>query len=136
MVRGAIFVTCVIQPRSGMADKWRNAVATWHRKPDDIAEPRKMKHTPLIAAIGLLAAGPALACSAPQPPASIPDGRTAGKEAMLAKKKEIDRYKRLVEEYLACEVNPVRIQTAQAELDRVAVRFNNEVRAFKAANGG
>lgn len=95
-----------------------------------------MKHTTLIAAFGLLAAGPALACSPPQSPASMPDGRTAEKETMLAKKKEIDRYKRLVEEYLACEVNPVRIQTAQAELDRVAVRFNNEVRAFKAANGG
>lgn len=90
----------------------------------------------LVATVGLMAAAPALACTLPQAPASIPDGRTAGKDVMLAKKKEIDRYKRLVEEYLGCEVNPVRIQTAQAELDRVAVRFNNEVRAFKSANGG
>ncbi len=55
---------------------------------------------------------------------------------MLAKKKEIDRYKRLVEEYLSCELNPLRIQSVQTELDRVANRFNVEVREFKAANGG
>jgi hypothetical protein len=53
---------------------------------------------------------------------------------MLAKKKEVDNYRREVEQYLACERNPVRMQNAQDELDRVANRFNAEVRAFKAAN--
>jgi spore maturation protein CgeB len=86
--------------------------------------------------LGAFAAGPALACTAPTPPASIPDGKTASKDTMLATKKEIDQYKRQVEEYLACEVNPMRVQMAQTELERVANRFNAEVRAFKAANGG
>lgn len=86
--------------------------------------------------LGLVVAGPALACTAPAAPSTIPDGKSASKEVMLAKKKEIDRYKRQVEEYLSCEVNPLRIQSVQTELDRVANRFNVEVRAFKAANGG
>lgn len=95
-----------------------------------------MKLISAVAVLSLLGAGSAFACAPPQAPASIPDGKTAGKEVMLAKKKEIDRYKRLVEEYLTCEVNPVRMQNAQAELDRLANRFNAEVRAFRAANGG
>ncbi|MFO7326270.1 MAG: hypothetical protein DIU62_011195 [Pseudomonadota bacterium] len=95
-----------------------------------------MKFNPALVVIGTLAAGPALACTAPTPPTSIPDGKTASKDTMLAKKKEIDQYKRKVEEYLACEINPARVQMAQAELDRIANRFNAEIRAFKAANGG
>lgn len=95
-----------------------------------------MKQNSALIVLAAMAAGPAMACTAPQPPASIPDGKTASKDTMLAKKKEIDRYKRLVEEYLACEINAARVQMAQAELDRVASRFNAEVRAFKAANGG
>lgn len=89
-----------------------------------------------IAATGALLSGPALACTPPTAPSAMPSGKTADKDVMLAKKKEVDRYKRLVEEYMACEVNPVRVQSAQADLDRVANRFNAEVRAFKAANGG
>ena len=69
-------------------------------------------------------------------PSSIPSGKTADKDTMLAKKKEIDKYKRDVEVYLSCESNPLRAQSAQSELDRVASKFNVEVRAFKAANGG
>jgi hypothetical protein len=90
-----------------------------------------------FAIIALLAvvAGPALACSYPASPGSIPDGKSVSKEVMLAKKKEIDKYKREVEEFLACETNPLKLQSAQDELDRVANRFNAEVRAFKAANG-
>lgn len=95
-----------------------------------------MKSRFAIAVLSALLAGPAFACTPPRAPSAMPDGETADKDIMLAKKKEVDRYKRLVEEYLACEVNPVRLQSAQAELDRVATRFNAEVRAFKAANGG
>lgn len=94
-----------------------------------------MKLKSAAAVLSLLTGAPALACTPPQAPSSIPDGKTAGKEVMLAKKKEIDRYKRLVEEYLTCEVNAVRTQNAQAELERIANRFNAEVRAFRAANG-
>jgi hypothetical protein len=88
-----------------------------------------------LVAISALTGAPAFACMLPSAPGSIPDGKSVSKEAMLAKKKEIDKYKREVEVYLSCEANPLRVQSAQAELDRVANRFNAEVRAFKAANG-
>lgn len=94
-----------------------------------------MKLRIAIVALSTVLGGPALACTAPAVPASIPDGKTTSKDVMLAKKKEIDKYKREVELYLACEGNPLRVQNAQADLDRVANRFNAEVRAFKAANG-
>jgi hypothetical protein len=94
----------------------------------------KLKYA--LFALLAVTAGPVLACSYPAAPAGIPDGKSVSKDVMLAKKKEIDKYKREVEEFLACETNPLKLQSAQAELDRVANRFNAEVRAFKAANGG
>jgi hypothetical protein len=95
-----------------------------------------MKLKSAMFALLAVTAGPVLACSYPAPPGGIPDGKSVSKDVMLAKKKEIDKYKRDVEEFLACETNPLKLQSAQAELDRVANRFNAEVRAFKAANGG
>lgn len=86
-------------------------------------------------ALSAVLGGPAFACTEPAPPASIPNGKTASKEEMLAKKKEIDKYKRSVENYLACESDRQRVLNAQADLERVANRFNAEVRAFKTVNG-
>lgn len=94
-----------------------------------------MKLKLVLFALLAVAGGPVLACSYPAAPGAIPDGKSVSKDVMLAKKKEIDKYKREVEEFLACETNPLKLQSAQAELDRVANRFNAEVRAFKAANG-
>ena len=51
-------------------------------------------------------------------------------------KKDVDRYKKEMDAYLTCEVNDARAHSAQTELQRVASRFNNEVRAFKTANTG
>jgi hypothetical protein len=51
---------------------------------------------------------------------------------MLAAKKAVDAYKSGVEEYLVCEKNTAKQEVAQAELVKVADRFNVEVRAFKA----
>ena len=90
----------------------------------------------IVIVTAVLAGAPALACDPPDAPWSMPDGKTADKQTMLAKKKEVDNYRRAVEQYLGCERNQIRMQTAQSELDRVANRFNAEVRAFKAANGG
>jgi len=75
-------------------------------------------------------------CTVPVAPASIPDGKSASKDDMMATKKEVDRYKKEMDAYLTCEVNDARAQSAQSELQRVANRFNNEVRAFKTANTG
>jgi len=95
-----------------------------------------MRLKAIVIVTSLLAAAPALACNPPTAPKAMPDGKSASKDAMLAKKKEVDNYRREVEQYLACERNPVRMQNVQDDLDRVANRFNAEVRAFKAANDG
>lgn len=55
---------------------------------------------------------------------------------MLAKMKEVDRYRREVEVYLSCETSELKARNVRAQLERVANRFNAEVREFKAANGG
>jgi hypothetical protein len=85
-----------------------------------------------IAVICAAFASPALACSKPQAPASIPDGATAAKEDMLAAKKAVDAFKSGMEEYLACEKSTAKQNAAQDELVKVADRFNAQVRAFKA----
>jgi hypothetical protein len=98
-------------------------------------EPEKMKRLIAIALLSTAVAGPAFAgCAAPAAPSGIPDGKTAAKDVMMAKKKEVDQYKKDVEAYASCESNSSKVESAQAELERVANRFNAEVRAFKAAN--
>ena len=77
-------------------------------------------------------AAPALACERPTAPSTIPDGKTAGKDEMLAAKKAIDAYKSSVEEYLNCEKSTARKDAVAAELVKVADRFNAEVKEFKA----
>jgi hypothetical protein len=37
-----------------------------------------------------------------------------------------------MEEYMSCEKNSSKVESAQAELEKIASRFNAEVRAFKA----
>ena len=71
-------------------------------------------------------------CDKPAAPASIPDGATAAKEDMLAAKKAVDAFKSGMEEYLACEKSAAKKDAAQAELVKVADRFNAQVSAFKA----
>lgn len=94
-----------------------------------------MKRTLSIAVLCAALTSPAwAACDAPSPPGAIPNGKSASKEEMLAKKKEVDQYKRDVEAFLSCEANPRRTEPVAAELERVANKFNAEIRAFKAAN--
>jgi hypothetical protein len=80
----------------------------------------------------LVAAGSALGCDRPTAPASIPDGNTAAKEDMLAAKTAVDAFKSGMEEYMTCEKNSAKVNSAQEELVKVADRFNAQVRAFKA----
>jgi hypothetical protein len=96
-----------------------------------------MKKLLPIAAIALVMTSTAWAgCTIPAAPVAIPDGKSATKDTMMAAKKDVDRYKKEMDAYLACEVNDTRAQLAHSELQRVAARFNNEVRAFKTANTG
>jgi hypothetical protein len=96
-----------------------------------------MKQLLPLAMLAFVMTSPAWAdCSLPAVPTAIPDGKSASKEAMMAAKKEVDRYKLEMEAYLACEKSDVRLQVAQTQLERVASKFNSEVRAYKAAQAG
>lgn len=84
------------------------------------------------AVLGAVVAVPTLGCERPTAPTSIPDGKTAAKEEMLAAKKAVDAFKSSVEEYLACEKSGAKKDAAAAELVKLADRFNAEVKQFKA----
>jgi hypothetical protein len=73
-----------------------------------------------------------MACERPSTPTSIPDGKSASKDEMMAAKKAIDGFKMAMEEYLGCERSTAKQEAAHAELEKVADRFNEQVRAFKA----
>jgi len=75
---------------------------------------------------------PAMACEKPSSPTAIPDGKSASKDEMMAAKKTIDGFKMAMEEYLNCERSTAKAEAAHAELEKVADRFNEQVRAFKA----
>ena len=84
-----------------------------------------------IAVLWVAGASTAFACDRPTAPASIPDGKTAAMEEMMAAKKAVDAFKTSMEEYLTCEKSAAKLDAAQAELVRVADKFNAQVRAFK-----
>ena len=87
-----------------------------------------------IVAFTVLAAAavPALGCERPTAPSSIPDGKTASKEEMLAAKKEVDAFKSGMEAYMTCEKSSAKKDAGAMELVKVADRFNAQVKAFKA----
>jgi len=91
-----------------------------------------MKKTLSAAILSIALAVPAFAgCDKPSAPRTIPDGKTAAMDDMMAAKKMVDAFKRGMEDYLSCEKNAYNVASAQAELEKVATRFNAEVRAFK-----
>jgi len=91
-----------------------------------------MKKSLSVAVLWAACVIPAFACERPAAPASIPDGKTAAMEDMMAAKKTVDAFKKSMEEYLACERSAAKQTDAHAELEKVANRFNEQVRAFKA----
>jgi len=90
-----------------------------------------MKRIVPIAVLWAAAVVPALGCDRPSAPTSLPDGASASKEDMLVAKKAVDAFKGAMEEYMTCEKNGAKIESAQSELVKVADRFNVQVRAFK-----
>ena len=91
-----------------------------------------MKKTLSAAILAVTLAAPAFAgCDKPSAPASLPDGKSAAMEDMMAAKKAVDAFRKGMEEYLTCEKNSSKADSAHAELEKVAARFNSEVRAFK-----
>lgn len=92
-----------------------------------------MKKYVSLAVLWAACAVPAFAgCNRPSAPASIPDGKTAAMEEMMAAKKSVDEFKKGMEEYMTCERIASKVNDAQAELEKVAETFNQQVRAFKA----
>jgi hypothetical protein len=101
----------------------------------------------MIATCGAFAAG---ACETPAM-ISIPDGKTATMEQLLAAQGQVKTYMAAMNEYLACidgeaeakgEDAPEQYQammatrhnTAVSEMESVAAAFNDQVKAYKAAN--
>jgi hypothetical protein len=97
-------------------------------------------------------------CSYPRAPDRIPDGSTSSKDEMLAAKKQVDQYNKDMETYLSCiklehddavarqgsalnedQKKQMALMHAQKndaavdELQTVASRFNEQVRAFNKA---
>jgi hypothetical protein len=91
-----------------------------------------MKKSVSLVVLWAACAVPAFACEKPSSPAAIPDGKSASMEQMMAAKKSVDEFKRGMEEYMTCERISSKVDSAQAELERVANRFNEQIRAFKA----
>jgi hypothetical protein len=119
-----------------------------------------MKLSASILAVVLLAAGAAhAACSYPRPPDKLPDGSTASKEEMVAGQRAVKKYDTDINAYIAClkleheqqlaqqdapiteeqkkYMERLQVQKHNAaidELEAVAARFNEQVRAFNTKN--
>ncbi len=103
-----------------------------------------------LAMLGLAFGVNAQTCDYPES-VSMPDGRTASKEEMVAGQKMVKTYMAAMEEYLDCidaETNASgeeptdeerkilvsRHNAAVDEMETIAAAFNEQVRAYKAAN--
>ena len=79
-------------------------------------------------------------CVAPTPPGDPPSGATATREEMLAAQTAIKGYDAAVNAFAEC-VRKDGGPTAKADdavrvVERIAARFNAELRTFKQRNGG
>ena len=90
-------------------------------------------------------------CQKPSFAREIPDGTSASEEELLAIQAEISEFIRGMDEYTACVNQGLRVsgdstavqyrdvrcailEAAQAEVDEIAIRFVDQVVAFRAAN--
>jgi hypothetical protein len=104
----------------------------------------------LVAGLVLWYGNAALACENPAPVA-IPDGKSSTMEQMLAAQAEVKAYQAAMTEFLACidgelekegEKAPeefkslmvARHNAAVSEMEGVAAAFNDQIKAYRAAN--
>jgi len=104
----------------------------------------------LVTAIAVGSTYSATACEAPAPVA-IPDGKTSTMDQMLAGQAQVKTYQTAMTEFLACidaegaaqgETAPeefkslmiARHNAAVAEMEGVAAAFNDQIKAYRAAN--
>jgi hypothetical protein len=106
-----------------------------------------------LCALAAIASGyglAAAACEAPSPVA-MPDGATSTREQMLAAQAQVKAYQASMNEFIACIDSELDAQgekapdefkslmvsrhnAAVAEMEGVAASFNDQLRAFRAAN--
>jgi hypothetical protein len=103
-----------------------------------------------LAALASCASAAAFACETPAM-IPLPDGKTATKEELLAAQAQVKTYMAAMNDYLACvdgeaeakgadapeqfkAMMVTRHNTAVTEMETVAAAFNDQVKAFKAAN--
>lgn len=103
-----------------------------------------------LAAIAAAASGIATACENP-PIITVPDGATATMDQLLQAQAEVKGYIAAMETYLAClteelssagenapaefkSMMATRHDTAVSEMEAVAQAFNDQVKAYRAAN--
>lgn len=98
---------------------------------------------------GLVTALPAFAdqCVLPPPPSKIPDGNSASKQQMISAMNTLKEYNGDVSVYLHCldfqvkqnrlssDVRDLKHDAAVTQLQTVAGKFNEQVRAFKSKHG-
>lgn len=100
-----------------------------------------MKALLIVGLVVGLASDPLWAdCVEPPPLTHIPKGATASREQMLAALQAVSAYNAAVTDYLECMdksggATALR-DVAFDRLNRTAEKFNAELRAFKARNGG
>lgn len=98
----------------------------------------------------LLVAAAALACETPTM-VDVPDGATATTEQMVRAREQVSEYVAAMDEYLACVDEEIQVagddapeefkvlmiqryNAAVSEMETVAEAFNEQLRAFRAAN--
>ena len=103
-----------------------------------------------VAAIAGCWASAGLACEAPAVP-PVPDGKTATMEQLLAAQGQVKTYMSGMQTYLACidmeadakgadapaEYKAMMVDrhnTAVTEMEQIAAAFNEQIKAYKAAN--
>jgi hypothetical protein len=104
----------------------------------------------LVAAVALGLGSAALACEQPAA-VSVPDGKTATRDEMIAGQAKVREYQAGMDTFLACIDGELEAQGPQApdeykslmvsrhnaavaEMEGVAAAFNEQLRAFRAAN--
>ena len=107
--------------------------------------------TPFVLAVIASGYGFAAAACEPPSPVSIPDGKTSTREQMLAGQAQVRAYQEAMNKFVACIDSEADAQGEQApaefkslmverhnaavtEMEAVAAAFNDQLRAFRAAN--
>jgi hypothetical protein len=100
-----------------------------------------MKALAILYTVAVVLPLPVLAdCVAPPAPGEPPSGATASREQMMAAQAAIKGYDAAVNEFAACIKKdggrPALAEEAVHAVEKLAAKFNAELRVFKQRNGG